>query len=287
MTGYGRAAKSNDGIHITAEIRTVNGRFLDVKTRLPNELATLEAEVRGYVQSRLHRGRAEVWVQIDIQDSGRYELNEPLVENYRTLAEKAACLGIKGELQVLGLLQLPGILLPRQFSLSSDRLRETLLQCLEEALREVIVLREREGESLEADIGQRLNRLRDLLSQIEEHSEDICEHYRKKLLEKISRLDDSGPVEESRLAQEVLYYAERADISEETTRLRSHLVRFREVTVSKSEGSIGKNLDFLCQEMNREMNTIVSKSPLAEISEIAVQGKVEIEKIREQVQNVE
>ncbi len=287
MTGFGQASGSVGAARVRVEIKTVNGRYLDLKLRLPRELSSLEPAVRRLLDSRLHRGRVEVFFNLAWTSADQLEIQEPLVRNYQSAAATAKSLGIPGELSVSTLLQLPGVLAPAEQDFSAPEQEAQLLEVVSAALEQVVETRSREGTALRADLVSRLDELERVIEQVEPEAGKVTDHYRAKLEARLQRLvEREGVSDPARLAQEVLYYAERADITEELTRLRAHLGRFREVLANAS-GSVGKNLDFLCQEMNREMNTIVSKSSLVDISALGVRGKVEIEKIREQVQNVE
>ncbi len=286
MTGFGQAALSVEEVGVAVEIRTVNSRYLDLKVRLPKELVSLEREIRKELESLLVRGRVDVHVDLVIKRSDQYDLNQTLVENYLVLAEKARSLGAIGEVDVSSLLQLPGVVIPRQVDSTSEPVRQAILEVVLEAAGEVIAVRRAEGAALKMDLDKRLSRLAKITDLIAEQTALVQSHYRKKLMKRLADLVPEQVVDENRLAQEMVYFADRSDISEEITRLRSHLEQFQ-VCLDSEEQVVGRRLDFICQEMGREMNTVLSKSPLAAISEPGVEGKAEIEKIREQVQNVE
>ncbi len=286
MTGFGQAALSVEEVGVAVEIRTVNSRYLDLKVRLPKELVSLEREIRKELESLLVRGRVDVHVDLVIKRSDQYDLNQTLVENYLELAEKARSLGAVGEEDVSSLLQLPGVVIPRQVDSTSEPVRQAILEVVLEAAGEVIAVRRAEGAALKMDLDKRLSRLAKITDLIAEQTALVQSHYRKKLMKRLADLVPEQVVDENRLAQEMVYFADRSDISEEITRLRSHLEQFQ-VCLDSEEQVVGRRLDFICQEMGREMNTVLSKSPLAAISEPGVEGKTEIEKIREQVQNVE
>lgn len=286
MTGFGQAALSAEEVGVAVEIRTVNSRYLDLKVRLPKELVSLEREIRKELESLLVRGRVDVHVDLVIKRSDQYDLNQTLVENYLVLAEKARSLGAVGEVDVSSLLQLPGVVIPRQVDSTSEPVRQAILEVVLEAAGEVIAVRRAEGAALKMDLDKRLSRLAKISDLIAEQTALVQSHYRKKLMKRLADLVPEQVVDENRLAQEMVYFADRSDISEEITRLRSHLEQFQ-VCLDSEEQVVGRRLDFICQEMGREMNTVLSKSPLAAISEPGVEGKAEIEKIREQVQNVE
>ena len=285
MTGFGQAAQSAEEVGVAVEIRTVNSRYLDLKVRLPKELAFLEGEIRKELGPQLVRGRVDVHVDLVIKRADQYDLNQTLVENYLLLAEKAHSLGAVGEVDVSSLLQLPGVVIPRQVDSTSEPVRQAILEVVREAAGEVVAVRRAEGAALKMDLEKRLSRLAKITDLIAEQTALVQSHYREKLMKRLADLVPEQAVDENRLAQEMVYFADRSDISEEITRLRSHLEQFQ--VCLDSEEQVGRRLDFICQEMGREMNTVLSKSPLAAISEPGVEGKTEIEKIREQVQNVE
>ncbi|MEE8160900.1 MAG: YicC/YloC family endoribonuclease [Acidobacteriota bacterium] len=286
MTGFGQAAQSAEEVGVAVEIRTVNSRYLDLKVRLPKELAFLEGEIRKELGPHLVRGRVDVHVDLVIKRADQYDLNQTLVENYLWLAEKARSLGAVGEVDVSSLLQLPGVVIPRQVDSTSEPVRQAILEVVREAAGEVVAVRRAEGAALKMDLEKRLSRLAKITDLIAEQTALVQSHYREKLMKRLADLVPEQAVDENRLAQEMVYFADRSDISEEITRLRSHLEQFQ-VCLDSEEQVVGRRLDFICQEMGREMNTVLSKSPLAAISEPGVEGKTEIEKIREQVQNVE
>ncbi len=286
MTGFGQSSTSTDSAEIEVQVKTVNSRHLDLKMRLPRELLSIEPDLKKKIRSRLHRGRVELWVEVHGQETGLARVNPAQVEAYLRAAQELSDLGVQGHIDLGTLLTLPDVFDSRG---NIDRELEAVVsgveQCLGEALEQVNRHRQAEGQALKKDLRDRLGTLGGLTDQIEELAESISEFQRQRLQDKLSSLDDLPEVDATRLAQEVAFYADRADISEEITRLRSHLLRFGELL--DGDQSVGKNLDFLCQELNREMNTVLSKAGRVEISEVGVAGKTEIERIREQVQNVE
>jgi len=287
MTGFGHADGTLQGLDLSVEVKTVNGRYLDVIARLPRELAALENPVKKRVQAALKRGRIEVYVNLSGQGPNQFELNGEVVESYLAMAREAGSMGAAGALDVSTVLQLPGTLSPRQVDFTSKEVEEALMSVLDEALQAVLSERRHEGAALKKDLSSRLQTLLEHLEEIESQGTGLTEHYREKLSQRVKRLEAEQPVEASRLAQEVLFYAEKADFSEEMTRIKRHLERFAEQMEEAADGSVGKGLDFLCQELNREANTILSKCQNVEISQLALQAKTEVERIREQVQNVE
>lgn len=287
MTGYGRAAASTEQVDVAVDVKTFNGRYLDVKVRAPRELASLEGEIRRRAGQHLKRGRAEIYLEVSVRSDEQLDLNEGLARSYGRVAERLTGLGFSGEIALSDALQLPGLLSPRKLDFEAGDLSERVLNVVEEALRQTVSVRAAEGEAIRRELRRRLQRLKSTTEKIRSRCVGFGPHYRGKLEQRIRELSAQPPVDEARLAQEILFYAERADVSEELTRLGAHIERFSELIESSPPDGVGKNLDFLCQELNREMNTIVSKTPLPESAQLGVAGKLEIEKLREQVQNVE
>ncbi len=287
MTGFGQAATATDEMNVAVEIKTVNSRYLDLKLRLPKELSSLEPQLRKEVQGSLSRGRADVYVELSLKSGSEYDLNEAVVESYIATARKVRDLGAEGNLEVSTLFQLPGVIMPRPVDLEAGGLLETVQETFIQALEKVVSTRSSEGVALKKDFLEHIGKLQQLTDSIDEQAGKIHDYHRQKLAQKMERLQEDSAVDESRLAQEVLHYVDRADITEEITRLRSHITHFEQELNGSESVVVGRRLDFITQEMGREMNTILSKSPFADLSELALEGKTEIEKIREQVQNVE
>ena len=287
MTGFGLASESWPEVEISMELRTVNSRYLDLRFRLPKEAQSLEPGIRDRLQKALARGRVEIALALEMCSQQSWQLNKTALESYRKAASQAAALGVPGELTIEQILLLPGILQPATVGVTPEELQERVLKVLDVALKQLQESRRREGEALRQDVLERLLVMAELVESISALASDLTEIYREKLEKKIASLRMDGGIDEGRLAQEVCYYAERSDISEELTRLTTHVARFRELLDATDEAQMGRNLDFLCQEMNREINTIASKASKAQIAQFAVEGKVVIEKIREQVQNIE
>ena len=287
MTGYGQAARSSEEADLTVEIKTLNSRYLDLNFHLPKELGFIESSLRKEIQEHLGRGRIDVYTNLTLKTVDQYEVNESRVQNYLAVGEKLQSLGVQGSVDLAGFLAFPGILLSRKTDLSVGTLMHTITEVFREALAQVVEARCAEGKALGEDLQCRIGTVSQLTDAISESAQEVTSRYREKLIRRISDLSQKQPVDEGRLSQEIVYYADRADISEEITRLSGHLVNFGKLLKSSKGAPVGRRLDFICQELNREMNTILSKSPLPEISELAVEGKTELEKVREQIQNVE
>lgn len=288
MTGFGRGSADGDHVKATVEIRTVNNRHLDVHVRLPQEFASMEIAIKKQVAAALKRGRVDLTVGIERGSTSSYSLNREAVREYlnavRTLKEE---FDLTGDVPVESVLRLPGVLQAGVETASTEAdVAQVITEALTAALAELVAMRAVEGAELAAEMSSRLDRIDALVPAIEARAVDLPSQYRDRLDKRLSELVRGKPLDETRLAQEVAYLAERTDIAEELARLKSHLVQFRQAMKGES-GETGKRLDFLLQEMNREANTTLSKSGDVEISESAITIKTEVEKLREQVQNVE
>lgn len=289
MTGYGRGSVVGDDFFVSVDLKTVNNRFLDIHLRLNTELLSLEPAIKRRIGSRLSRGRVDLTISFERTSQVAYELNRPLIAGYLSaLREMQQEFDIAGELDLNVLARLPGALQPARESLD-EKMIAGIEKAVEEALDELERMREKEGGALCTEMRERLERIEALVPTIEKAAAGLVDLYRLRLQKRIGELlNRDGQVLEldpARLAQEVAYLSDRSDVSEEMLRLRSHLAQFREALDSTSE--TGKMLDFLLQELNREANTTLSKSADLSIKEAALAIKAEIEKIREQVQNVE
>lgn len=289
MTGYGRGSTVGDDFSVSVDLKTVNNRFLDVHLRLGGDLSALEGIVKKRIGARLSRGRVDVTITFERTSQIAYELNRPLIAGYvDALREIQREFGIPGELDLSVLARLPGALQPARDGLS-DKMISGIEGALDQALSELERMREQEGEALRQEMRERVDKIEALVPVIESAAAGLVETYRNRLHKRIGELlnKESQLVEldPARVAQEVAYLADRSDVSEEMVRLRSHLSQFREALESSNE--TGKMLDFLLQELNREANTTLSKSTELAIKEAALGIKAEVEKLREQVQNVE
>jgi uncharacterized protein (TIGR00255 family) len=289
MTGYGRASVNGDDFSVSVDLKTVNNRFLDIHLRLGTELSSLEPVIKKRISSRLARGRVDATITFERTSEVAYELNRPLIAGYvNAMREMQREFEISGELDINVLARLPGALQPAR-----DGLAENMIagvdRALGEAIDELQRMREQEGEALRNEMRERLAKIESLVPVIEDSAAGLVDAYRLRLQKRVGEILNRGgqPVEidPARVSQEVAYLADRSDVSEEMTRLRSHLNQFREALDSTNE--VGKMLDFLLQELNREANTTLSKSTELSIKEAALGIKAEVEKLREQVQNVE
>ncbi len=289
MTGYGRGTADGDEFSVSVDLKTVNNRFLDVHLRLSNELSSLEPSIKKQIGSRLSRGRVDVNINLEKTGQTSYELNRPLIAGYvNALRDMQSEFNIAGDLDINLIARLPGALQPARDGLSEDMVA-SIEKALATALDELEQMRTVEGEALRQEMSERIERIQLLVPTIEDAAAGLVDAYRTRLQKRIgellSRNGQLVEVDPARLAQEVAYLADRSDVSEEMVRLRSHLTQFQEAL--DAPGEAGKMLDFLLQELNREANTTLSKSTDLVIKEAGLAIKAEVEKLREQVQNVE
>jgi uncharacterized protein (TIGR00255 family) len=289
MTGYGRAEVLRGGRKITAEIKSLNHRYLEVAVRLPSALTALELEIRRKVGERFVRGRVEVTIRVDGQadaEGGSLRVNWPAVLGYRRMLEE-----VREKLDLPDPVTLEMIASLRDaFTREDDsdawaEAGETVAEVVEKAVGSALEMREREGEILCRDLRERVEMLRGWLEGIAAKGPELVVEYQKRLAERVRELAGGVIADESRLAQEVAMLAEKTDITEEIVRFRGHMDQFLEMLAAGE--AVGRKIDFLIQEMNREVNTIGSKSGDAEIARQVIEIKTELAKVREQVQNIE
>jgi len=289
MTGFGSGAFSNDAFGVTVEIKTVNNRYLDIHLRLGQELSAIEMLVRKRVGARLSRGRVDLNINFDRTGAATYEVNRPLIAGYvKALREIKEELGLAGEIDVNSLARVPGALTAARDGFDEQNMAG-VESALDQALDSLEQMRASEGAALAAEMRVRIAKIEAEVPIIESAAAGLADAYRQRLQKRVGELIARGSqaveLDSGRLAQEVAYLADRSDISEELARLRSHLEQFR--SSIDADGEVGKRLDFLLQELNREANTVLSKSTEIAIKDSALAIKAEVEKLREQVQNVE
>lgn len=287
MTGYGQGTASGDDFIVVVDLRSVNHRTLDIHWRAPQDLASLEVPLKKIIQAAVSRGRVDVSITFTQIADVVYELNRPLIRGYldalRMMREE---FGLAGDADLATLTRLPNVLTPSTISGSlSGTAIKGVESAMTRALAALIAMRAVEGHELQKDMLSRIGRIENHVIIIESESAGIVDAYRDKLRKRIEELITKASLDETRLAQEVAHLAERSDITEEIARLKSHLSQTQELL--SGDGEIGKKLDFLLQEINREANTILSKSSELTICDSAIEIKTEVEKLREQAQNVE
>lgn len=289
MTGFGRSEASSNGISVTAELKSVNSRYLDISLRMPQIIQDKELKLKEQIQARVNRGKINVNIRVDKTDTGEPDItiNPKLVEGYaRLLNDLREAAGIEEPLTLKDLLQFNEIFVSRE---QDEELIETIWQltqkATESALDHLVEMRKKEGQQLKNDLIQRTDHIETMIDKVQELTDGRAEEVRDKLLERIGNLLDDDTLDPERLEMEVAILVDKMDITEELVRLQSHLKFFREAITH--EDAVGRRLNFLSQEINREINTIGSKANNSEISRYVVQAKESLEQIREQVQNVE
>ncbi len=289
MTGFGRSAVSDDKFSISVELKTVNNRFLDINLRLPGELQALESVVKKLISNRLARGRVEVNLQYDRNDDAQFELNRPLIKGFlAAMKEMQDEFALSGEPDLNVIARLPNVVTTKKEE-PSPQFLAAIESSFTEAIDALEIMREKEGSLLQGELTTLLDSIERRIPTIEAHSSAVSDEYQARLTKRINdalaKTDSQIELDQARLAQEVAYLTDRAEIAEEIARLRTHIEHFRKIMVETSD--VGKRLDFLTQELNREANTIASKTNNMVIKENSLAIKSEIEKMREQVQNVE
>ncbi|WP_139489829.1 YicC/YloC family endoribonuclease [Brevibacillus dissolubilis] len=289
MTGYGRKEEQRGNVRLLAEIRAVNHRYCEVITRLPKSWGVLEAQVKNVVSQKVRRGRVEVHISMEqVRDHhAPFTIDWTAAEFYAQAAAKMnEHFSLHAPLTAKDLLTLPGVVLHEEVAqVTPEEIEEWLTQVVVAAAADLYQMKQAEGERINQDLTMRLTQIQTWTDEILEFSPQATEEYQKRLTQRIQDLSGELVPDQSRLMQEVALFAERADISEETTRLASHCAQFWD-QLNATE-AVGRKLDFLLQEMNREANTIASKANHLPIQRLAVEIKTELEKMREQVQNVE
>ena len=287
MTGFGRASLESNGKNYIIEIKTVNNKYSDITVKSPKRLSFMEDKIRKQIANRITRGKVEVSVSFfDFSNKSKnVVLNKEIAKEYiKQLREIADENNLSENISVVEIAKLPDIL----NSIDSDNDEEIAseaLQCLNMALDSLIEMRKAEGENIKQDLLERIERVQNLVDKIAENSKGIVEEYVSKLEKRVKEILKTDVVDENRIAQEAVIYSDKTSIEEELTRLNSHIVQFKELV--NSDGPVGKKLDFMIQEMNRETNTIGSKAGSGEITKAVIDLKVELEDIREQIQNIE
>lgn len=288
MTGFGRGEHTGRLKQVTVEIKAVNNRFGEIQVRLPSQYAALEERVRRFLLNQLSRGRIDVYIKL--KDTGlrprELQVDKDLaVTYYKALEDLATITGLPCEVNVTQIAQFPDVLTMCEEEEEIDLIWEDILPALQEAVAVLLEMREREGRKLKEDLLERMQVLQQLHKKISEKSPQVVEIYREKLTARLQELMVEEQIDADRLALEIALYADRCNIDEELVRLNSHFSQF--IQNLEEEQAVGRKLDFLLQEMNREVNTIGSKANNLEIKQAVVELKSELEKIREQVQNIE
>ena len=288
MTGYGSAKGQAEGLEISVELKSVNNRFLDTAVRLPRSFLFAEDAVKSAVQSHISRGKVDVFVTVDSASAGNMtvKVNEPLLRGYidalRHISEEYS---LENDLTALSVSRFPDLLSVEKSDMDAEAIAAAIVSVTEQALCDFDAMRLREGEKLRDDVLNRLNTVDTLVSAVEREAPNTVAKYRSRLEQKMTEVLGTAGIDESRILAEAAIFADHIAVDEETVRLRSHMSQLR--TMINGSAPTGKRIDFLMQEFNREANTIGSKCQNSDIAHIVVDLKSEIEKIREQIQNIE
>lgn len=288
MTGFGRCENVTDEYKISVEMKAVNHRYLDLSIKMPKKFNYFEASIRTLLKKYIQRGKVDLFINYEDYRSGNMCLkyNRALAAEYMEYFYKMSDeFGIQNDVKVSALAKFPEVLTMEQVPDDEEHLWEILSEALKEAAVRFVESREIEGEHLKKDLLGKLDYMETLVDFIEERSPQILTEYRNRLEDKVKELLNNTAMEESRIAAEVTIYADKICVDEETVRLRSHIHNTRNELLSGE--SVGRKLDFIAQEMNREANTILSKANDLEVSNVGIDLKTEIEKVREQIQNIE
>ena len=288
MTGFGRCEVQKDSRKFTVELKSVNHRYLDVNIRMPKKLNFFETAIRTLLKSYANRGKVDIFITYEdlSQTQVSVKYNAALAAEYmKYLKQMEEEFGLENDVRVSTLSRYPEVFTMEEQSEDEEELWNGLKEALEGAFTQFVETRKTEGENLKKDIISKLDLLSEQIGFIEERSPQIVAEYRAKLEDKMKELLADTQIEESRIASEVILFADKICTDEEVVRLKSHISHMRNTLEEKDE--IGRKLDFIAQEMNREANTILSKANDIEVSDLAISLKTEIEKIREQIQNIE
>ena len=287
MTGYGKATLAIDSKEYQVEIKTINHRYADISVKMPRVLSYLEEDVKKEILKQVSRGKIEVFITYSNSSSENNEvkINTEIAKLYinelRNLAEAE---GLQANIEVTEVAKFPDVLKIKS-SNDDEKIKEELLEVVKNATTNLVNMRSAEGEKIQIDLNNRINDIEVKTSEISKLSTWLIEEYVVKLENRIKELLKTEEIDKSRLAQEVVIYADKCSVEEEITRLKSHISQFRKML--ENEGAIGKKIDFLIQEMNRETNTIGSKANNLEITNLVIEIKTQLEDIREQIQNIE
>ena len=288
MTGYGRAVETVNGREFTVELRSVNNRYLDCTVKLPRSLSFAEEAVKQAVKQAVSRGKVDVFITVKSEntDDTKISLNAAVVEGYlNAMRQMVSDYGIKDDISVSVLSRMNDVFSVEKPEVDEQQLKEDLLSVVEKALESYNAMRATEGQALDRDLRSRGETILELVSQVEAGNGQTVIDYRTRLYNKLKEVLANTAIDESRILTEAAIFADKVAVDEETVRLRSHLQQMN--TMLSGGGAVGRKLDFLLQEMNREANTIGSKCTDVKLARIVVDIKAELEKIREQTQNIE
>lgn len=288
MTGYGKGIAENSDARVTIEMKSVNHRYLDLNIKLPKKLNFLESTIRNKISESVFRGKVDVYITLNEHSDACYQvsINDAIAQKYYdSISAMADKLGIDNDMKASSISRLPDVIELEEMEADEDSLKTLVLEALDACVAQFVDSRIAEGNRLESDLIAKMDEMLVLVDRLEARSPQIIEEYRARLKTKVSELLEDTHIDEARVAQEVVIYADKICIDEEMVRLKSHVSETRGVFELDKE--VGRKLDFLAQELNREANTILSKSTDVEIADIGITLKTLIEKVREQIQNIE
>jgi len=288
MTGYGKGFAENTDARVTIEMKSVNHRYLDLNIKLPKKLNFLESAIRNKISESVFRGKVDVYITLNEHSDACYQvsINDAIAQKYYdSISAMAEKLGVDNDLKASNISRLPDVIELEEIEADEDGLKSIVFTALEGCIDQFVQSRIAEGERLEKDLLGKMDEMLSLVSKLEERSPQIIQEYTARLKTKIVELLEDTHIDEARIAQEVVIYADKICIDEEMVRLKSHVCETKDVF--KLDKEVGRKLDFLAQELNREANTILSKSTDVEIADIGITLKTLIEKVREQIQNIE
>ena len=288
MTGYGRGVQTLSGREFTVELRSVNNRYLDCSVRLPRMLSFAEDAVKQAVKASVSRGKVDVFISVRSEgaEEAKVELNVPVLEGYlKAMKQMVSQYDVRDDISVSTLSSMQDVFLVEKPEVDEEQLQKDLLQVVDAALAGYDAMRVREGQALDADLRSRGQTILTLVEQVEQGNAQTVIDYRTRLESKLREVLENTAIDESRILTEAAIFADKVAVDEETVRLRSHLQQMN--TMLDGGGAVGRKLDFLLQEMNREANTIGSKCTDVKLARVVVDIKAELEKIREQTQNIE
>lgn len=288
MTGFGRAVEEIDGYVITVEIKSVNHRYFDFSSRIPRQYGFLDDKLKSYINSKVSRGKVECYVSVEALDTedAAVVINKTLASAYvKALKELSEEYSLNEDFGTAFVSRLPDVFVLKKADEDEEKIWQLVKSVTDEAIEKFIQMRAVEGAKMKEDVASRAEYILDCVSFIEERSPQTVKEYNDKLVERVHEIIGDVSLDEQRIIQEVAIYADKVAVAEETVRLRSHIAQLK--TFLKSEEPIGRKMDFLVQEINRETNTIGSKANDVDIARKVVDIKAEVEKIREQIQNIE
>lgn len=288
MTGFGRCELHSESCHICVEMKSVNHRYLDLSIKMPRKLNSFETAIRNLLKKKIQRGKVDMFITYEEYADSKVKVryNQVLAQEYMDcLSEIQRQFGVENRVTALDIARFPEVITTESVEEDEEELWNTLEGVVERACNQFVASRVSEGEQLKQDLIGKLERMEELVGEVEERNPQIIEAFRIKLQARVSELLEKEEMDDARIAAEVTLYADKVCVDEEIVRLKSHIIHTREKLIEG--GAVGRNLDFIVQEMNREANTILSKANDLILADTAIGIKTEIEKIREQIQNIE